>query len=619
MSDPRSPSPASADRLHTARTHAVRILLDLADQASLALARIYGSNRTMEMRPTVDALLSTPGSIKGLARLLRAAQVAVVTETLNRTAAVRQGYPVPDPDPRIDEGIRWWMSVARYLVEHPATPPAAASLLRVLVEEGSVRSTLVLGAAQGRWARAPIPIHPLFHRPLSSRVLSVGGLAPLPALDLVPPPAPAPPAPAADDDVRMRSPSPVADAPSAAASPPYRVQTPVLPLAGSSPIYDGSTSPIRGGSPSPSIPDVELEYPDSSSPSPTTPRPVPAAVPLFLPGTPSPQAPAASVPPLQTTPSSWASSPRRPSSPEPGLAVPRVVRSPGGGTRITLPPGYRPALPPLSLRSTAPPSSPIRAPAPAATRSFGARGLSAPSAAPAYTQSLPPLLAAVPASGETRQCDPTPPLPTVQGSKKRAGRGHYLYEAVQACGVCAKLGQSQRCRVDGDPAHSCAYCVVRKQRCSLVGTQYLLRYVGAHHDVPPAAAARVPLAPPPIHRLVPGPLPLPSDLRKAYRPHGPAPAAPAAAPPAAGPSQPRAPSTLTGPTLRERTTGLAASSRLAAEAVRTLRLPPPCRTRKGKSRKTVVGKGKGRADPDPDFENTEDEEDEIDEPESEDE
>ncbi|EPS96941.1 hypothetical protein FOMPIDRAFT_1052797 [Fomitopsis schrenkii] len=214
MSDPRSPSPASADRLHSARTHAIRILLDLADQANLAVARIFGSNRAMELRPTVDALLSTPGSIDGLARLLRAAQIAVVTDAINRTAASRQGYPVPDPDPRIDEGIRWWMSVAGHLVEHPATPPAAASLLQILIDEGGVRSTLTLGMPQGRWGRVPIPIHPLFQRPLSSRVLSAGGLAPLPALVLAPPgpsvpPVPAPAAPAVDVDVRMRSPSPV--------------------------------------------------------------------------------------------------------------------------------------------------------------------------------------------------------------------------------------------------------------------------------------------------------------------------------------------------------------------------------------------------------------------------
>ncbi|EPS93778.1 hypothetical protein FOMPIDRAFT_1055684 [Fomitopsis schrenkii] len=168
---------ASADRLHTMCTHAMCILLDLADQASLAVARIFSSNRTMEMCPTVNVLLSTPGSIEGLARLLRAAQVAVVTNALNCAAAFRQGYTVPDPDPRIDKGIQWWMLVAWYLIEHPATPPAAASLLRVLIEEGSVCSTLVLGAAQGRWGRVPIPIHPLFHRLLSSRALSVGGLA----------------------------------------------------------------------------------------------------------------------------------------------------------------------------------------------------------------------------------------------------------------------------------------------------------------------------------------------------------------------------------------------------------------------------------------------------------
>ncbi|EPS92884.1 hypothetical protein FOMPIDRAFT_1056473 [Fomitopsis schrenkii] len=335
MSDPRSPSPASTDRLHTARTHAVRILLDLA------VARIFSSNQTMEMCLTVDALLSTPGSIEGLARLLRAAQVAVATDNLNCTAAVCQGYPVPDPDPRIDEGIRWWMSVARHLVEHPATPPAAASLLRVLVEEGRVRSTLVLGAAQGRWARALIPIHPLFHCPLSSRVLLVGGLAPLLALDLAAPPAPvptpgpssaatppirpllppaaAPPAPAADDNIRMRSPLPVADAPSAAASPPYRVQTPVLPLAGSLPIYNGSTSPIRGTpSPHPAT-NVKLEHANSPSPSPAPPLPtaVVATAPLFLPSTPSPPAtPAPACIPLvywqgQTTPSNWLSTPQR--------------------------------------------------------------------------------------------------------------------------------------------------------------------------------------------------------------------------------------------------------------------------------------------------------------------
>ena len=44
MSDPRSPSPASADRLHTARTHAVRILLDLADQGWIADEPLLGGS-----------------------------------------------------------------------------------------------------------------------------------------------------------------------------------------------------------------------------------------------------------------------------------------------------------------------------------------------------------------------------------------------------------------------------------------------------------------------------------------------------------------------------------------------------------------------------------------------
>ncbi|EPS92506.1 hypothetical protein FOMPIDRAFT_94197 [Fomitopsis schrenkii] len=414
----------------------------------------------------------------------------------------------------------------------------------------------------------------------------------------------------------------------AASSLPYRVQSPVLPLAGSSPIYDGSTSPIRGGSPSPSIADIELGYPDSRSPSPAMPPPPPRDEPLFLPGTPTPPAtplrPRSPFGPLQTTPSSWATTPPPPQPLEPPSAPPHVTRTASGGTRIVLPAGYRPAPVPFSSRSSAPPSSPSRPPASAGDAApSGARGQSAPSAPPVYTQSLPPLLATVPASGETRARDPTPPLPTMQGSKKRFGRGHFIYEAVQPCRVCAKLEQSQRCRVDGDPSHSCAYCVFRKQRCSLVNTPYLIRYVGGHHDVPRAAAIRVPIAPPPFSRLVPGPIALPTDLRDAYRPQGSVPSVPPApspaAPSTAGPSQPRAAPTPAGPTLRERTTGLAASSRLAAEAVRTLRPLPPRRTRQPKSKKTAVGKGKARADPDSDFENTEDEEDEIDEPESEDE
>ncbi|EPS92883.1 hypothetical protein FOMPIDRAFT_94281 [Fomitopsis schrenkii] len=235
---------------------------------------------------------------------------------------------------------------------------------------------------------------------------------------------------------------------------------------------------------------------------------------------------------------------------------------------MRIPAGYRPPATPVSLRTSALPSSPLRPTVPSPARSQ-----SAPSAPPEYARSLPPLLATVPTSGETCARDPTLPLPTIGGSKKRYGHSHFLYEAVQPCRLCSKLEQPQRCRVNSDPSHSCAYCVLRKQRCSLVGTQYSLWSRG----------------------------PLPSE------------------PPTAGPSQPRVSPPPAGPTLRKRTTGLTASSRLAAEAVRTLCLPPPCRTHKDKSRKTIVGKGKACADPDSNFKNTKDEEDEIDEPESEDE
>ena len=452
------------------------------------------------------------------------------------TVARLNGYDVGLPDAALERAFNHRRAAAALVRGAPDCPPSAQAFLAALEEDVDRGISFDL-AGTPWWARAAIPLHPTLlvpasqfgPQPPSLPAAVVEYLVTRPPVPVVPD-APAPPAlpppllRALDSPVRQPSPAPPS-------SPPYvpRSPSPAPPSPRSTP--PPPPSPAR--SPSPPLP-----FPRSPTPS----RPARGADPLFIPS-PSPVAGPSGTrhsptpPPLPSSPQDIEM--RDPESREP---------SPVAALSIAASPPREPSPPPrprLVIRlPVRPPPAPLpRRPPPFVlmpdgSRVFAPRSRPSAPAPSAPSAPAPPLLPITPASGSVRPRDIIPPEFPPLGSKDRDRRGHFLYEALTPCVECAKLQQSQRCRVDGVAGHACVYCVVRHRKCSLASPgkspprlssrlltrcpffaarDYPVRFVGGHPLVSRAvaAAAAMPFDPlPPL--LVPGPLPVPANLLHAY-------------------------------------------------------------------------------------------------------
>ena len=401
------------------------------------------------------------------------------------TVARLNGYDVGLPDAALDRAFNQRRAAAALVGAAPDCPLSARAFLAAL-EADVARGVVFDLAGTPSWAHVVIPLHPTLLVPAARfgpppPVLPqtlVGHLATASRVPVLPdlPAAPALPPPllrAVASPVRPRSPTPPPSPPyvpqSPSPAPPSPRSTPPPPLSPArqpSPAPPFSPLPPRSLAPALPQPQEPLFLPSPSpvagpsgtrhSASPPLPPPSPSDVEMHdvesREGSPAAALPAAS-PPRDPSP-----------PPAPRLTIHLPARPPPFVARrpppfVTLPDGSR---------VFTPPSRPTT------------RASSAPSA-PAPTAPAAPIFPITPALGSLRLRDVPPPDFPPLGSKERDRRGHFLYEAVTPCVECAKLRQTQRCRVDGVAGHACVYCALRHRKCSLAapGTYFPLSPIHA--------------------------------------------------------------------------------------------------------------------------------------------